>query len=121
MINFMRWIICIFLLSCSHHSLEECRRQGELEALRLAKDLESVETIQDLKILEFKIKKRLDKITDLMVAAHKSRHIDTDFEAGEANERLLHAMTKIYGLEGGQEAFEQIAVGSLQKLQLKLH
>ena len=87
--------------------------------MRLAKDLKSVETLQDLRALESKIKKRLDKITDLMIVAQGYNAVNA--EPSKASDQLLHAMERIYALEGGQEAFEQIAASSLQKLQLMLH
>ena len=117
-------VICLLLLSCTPSSYDGFYREGESLAYAVAKDLEKVETLEDLKQIEGRLKKKFDKLTDLMIAVERfNQGMVGQVTTGRntfASDKLKFQMERIYAMEGGKEAFEAIAQESLQKIQLNL-
>ena len=117
-------VATLLLISCTPSSYDGFRREGESVAYALAKDLEKIETLEDLKHKEGRIKKKLDKLTDLMVAFERFNQGRMGESLPEGNtfisDKLKSQMGRIYAIEGGKETFENIASESLQKIQLNL-
>lgn len=118
-------VTTLLLIACTPSSYDGFRREGEGLAYALAKDLEKIETLEDLKHVEGRIKKKLDKLTDLMIAFERFNQGRMGDNVPEGNtfisDKLKSQMHRIYAIEGGKETFEAIAAESLQKIQLNLH
>ncbi len=109
----------VFLCGCGPSSLSEYRREGESVALQMTKDLHQVETVGQLEALSPKIKKKLNKLTDLMIASQK---YSADLQQSETygSQLLKKELQRIYEMDGGRECFESICGEALQKIQLNL-
>ncbi len=117
------FVALILLLGCAPSSYEGFYREGEALALAMAKDLEKVETLEDLRNMDGRLKKKFDKLTDLMIAFERYRKgslTQRPIRSSGASDRLEQQVMRIYAIEGGKEAFEAIAQESLQKIQLNL-
>ncbi len=125
MLGHMKWVIClvgVLLCACSPSSMEEFRFEGESIALKLTSDLQEVDTLADLEKIAPKIKKRLDKLTDLMLKlnkyqakSHEKIQGNPPFVIGEG---LKNEMKRVYAIEGCRAYFEEISSDALQKIQL---
>ena len=113
------FIILILLCGCGPSSLSEFRREGESVALQMAKDLHQVETIGELEEISPKLKKRLNKLTDLMIKAQKYS-ADAQLDETYGSLQLKKELERIYEIEGGRECFEAICSQAYQKIQLNL-
>jgi len=117
----MKKLLClvIFALGCTPSTIDEYRREGESLAIAIASELKKVETKADLEACGPKIKKKLDKLTDLMIASQKIA-IDAPKEVTYGSQQLKKEQMRIYSIEGGKETFEAICSEALQKIQLNL-
>lgn len=117
-------VACLLFLSCTPSSYDGFYREGEALAYAIAKDLEKVETLEDLRRIEERLKKKFDKLTDLMIAFERfNQGMVGQIATGKntfTSDKLKFQMERIYSMEGGKEAFESIAQESLQKIQLNL-
>lgn len=118
-------IVSLFLLlSCTPNSYEGFQKEGESLSYAMAKDLQKVQTLDDLSLCAPRLKKKLDKLTDLMIAAHRFSQNNLSeqpiLQETHASKKLQAELSRIYTIEGGREAFEQISADSLQKIQLNL-
>lgn len=118
----MRWLIfALLFVSCGPASMEEFQCEGERVALALTRDLEKVESLQDLKAESPQLKKKFAELVDLMLAARKYQLKHPDEEApNEPNLDISNSLkaefVRIYRIEGCQEIMEEIQRESLYRL-----
>lgn len=115
MIYFKTFLLfLVFLIGCSPTSLQELRVEADAEARKLAKELHSVETIQDVKKKSKRIKKRFHRIAKLLVESRKyGASVEGVLPSGE---RLFIELSRVYEIPGAQEVLERIQTESVQLL-----
>jgi hypothetical protein len=112
----MKWILgfLALLTACSPSSLSDVRLEGEAETKRLSEELKSIETIEDLTKASPKLKKRFNKIADLLIEARQFP--DVPSEPSLASEELFAELARIYEIPGGREALEKTQAEAILKL-----
>lgn len=118
------WIFLLVMLSgCSPSSMEEYRFEGESLVRSLIEECQKIESKEDLLLEKPRLKKKFDKIVDLMIAARKFqvKHLDSEIPVDlrlAASNALKEEFIRIYKIEGCQSLMEDIQRDSLHKLDL---
>jgi hypothetical protein len=120
----MQWVLIgvLFLCSCSPNSSKEFYREGNARSEALIRDLEKIETRQQLIHAESKLKKHFESLVILMIEAREFQQKKLDapdieaIEESSANERLETELRRIYAIEGGREIIERAEAEGLAKL-----
>ncbi len=91
---------CLLLVSCSENVQSSMRLKGEKISLSLAKDLEEVHSAQDLKEISLTVKKKIIKLTKLMIESDKKLgkvNKGSGFEGRShlASDRLLYEIHRL--------------------------
>ncbi|MDE3047818.1 MAG: hypothetical protein KGI83_05645 [Verrucomicrobiota bacterium] len=98
--------------------MDDVRCEGEAQTRLLAKELRSIETQEDLQKAIPKLRKRYNKIADLLIEA---KHVSgEEMDGSEASEELFAELARIYEMPGGREAIELAQAQALQRLQAEL-
>ncbi len=84
----------------------------------LAKELRSIETKEDLQRAIPRLRKRYNRIADLLIEA-KNIPCHED-EGSAASEELFVELARIYEMPGGREGIELAESQALQRLQSEL-
>ena len=114
----MKWLLLIpllFLCSCSPATLADLRCQGEAETRRLAKELRGIESVEELQRALPKLKKRFNRIADLLQEARKFP-LPSEGEPTEASEELFIELARLYELPGGREWVEKAEEEAMARL-----
>lgn len=111
--------ILLLFVSCSPNSPEEYCKEGESEARALIDLFRQVESKEDFLQVAPKIKKRVEKLTQLMIQA-KKMHIryprHTQMINHTLSESLKQEMTRMYRINGVEEKMHKLQRYSLHKL-----
>lgn len=118
------FLCMIFLVSCQPASMEDFQAAGAVRVRLLLKDLRSIESREDLALMEPVLKKHFDKIVDLLISARsfqqkkQIRNSEIYFFLNNQilNESLLGELKRIYGLEGGRECIEKAEKEAMLRL-----
>ena len=92
------------------------RCEGESEAKKLAVELRGIESVEALIKASPRIKKRFDKIGDLLLKAGKFPDSGPS-EFTSVSEELFAELARIYEMPGGREAMEKAEADALRRLQ----
>ncbi len=114
--------IVISLISCTPTSIEECRYESENISRSLLKDLEKVESLNDLIIRKSKLTKKFAILVDVIIISKKygSNHQFDEIENKEdqyLSDLILEQFVRIYKIDGCKELMEDIQRESLHKLE----
>ena len=103
------------LAACGPSSWEEVRYEGEAETRKFVGELKKIETKEDLYRAMPRIKKRFNKMADLLVeiARVEGKKPGADCSAGD---ELFAEMARIYEIPGGREAIEGCQTEAVRKL-----
>ncbi len=110
----IRYLTFLFLCSCSPSSLEDLRYEGESQTKKLALELRAVESKEDLQKTLPKLKKRFNKIAELLVEARSFSKGES--EPSFASEQLFAEMARLYEMPGGRELIESAQMEAIQRL-----
>lgn len=119
---FFMLIALLLLQSCQPTSLDEFQYEGACQVELLLKEMEQIETREDLVRMEPVLKKRFEKIAALVIQAKAFQQKNPDLEPlflGRSillSEALLDEMRRVYTLEGGRESVERAQRESMLKL-----
>lgn len=108
------FLISLLLLgSCAPSSLTDFQKEGEALSKQIAQDLREIDSREELIRAVPLLKKRLNALVDLMIAARKfqSEHPEEclpETEEYVASEDLLKELKRIYRIEGGREIIEAV-------------
>lgn len=116
---FIKGLFFLFFLflGCSPQSLEDLRVEAEGEIERLVEDLRRIETKDSLQKAVPKIKKRFNKIADLLVETRKFPKSASP--PLEVSERLFIELARLYEIPGGKELLESAERDAVEKLQAR--
>ena len=101
------------LVSCQPSSLEEFSVEGEGQGRLLLKELREIASREDLVFAEPLLKKRFEKMVDLMIQARTFEQKNPGTEGrgftgnGVLNAALKEELERVYSLEGGRECIER--------------
>lgn len=119
-------LACVLLLSsCQPSSLEEFQMEGAAHARLLLKDLREIEMREDLVRLEPVLKKRFEKMVDVMIQARIFEQKNPGIEGAihEVNpilsDSLKEEMRRVYSIEGGRECIERAQKEAMLRLDAK--
>jgi hypothetical protein len=103
-----RVIFFLFLVGCSTHTFPDLRKLGEVETGRLVAQLEVIETKEELRRALPKLKKRFNKMADLLIQAKELRGKEgVPFqEPSWMSDSLFAEMARLYEIPGGRELIE---------------
>lgn len=107
------WIL-IFLVSCGPATVADLRYEGEAQTRKLAADLRTIETKEDLQKAVPRLKKRFNKIADLLVEAREFPKLDS--EPSYASEQLFAELARLYEMPGGRELIESAQTEAIRRL-----
>jgi hypothetical protein len=111
-----RFIGCIFLClycnACNPTSLEDFQHEGAAQSRLLLRELRNIENREDLSRAEPILKKRFEKIVDLMIQARTFQQKHPEEEPAQCfnevlNGSLIEELERVFSLEGGREAVER--------------
>lgn len=117
-------LVLLFNIGCRSNNLEDCRKQGQVAVLDLSKELHEIHSLEDLVKRSLKIKKKMRRLTALMIKADnysKSRSHEELQENGVflASDKLRYEMMRICEeIEGSKSVLEVIQEEMLDKLDL---
>lgn len=115
------WIWLLLLCGCTPSSSKDFQQEGEARCRLLIKDLQKIETRDQLLSQESHLKKHFEALVDLMIAAREfqERHWDDftqDPEENSAEAPLQEELRRIYAIEGGREIVERAEHEALVRL-----
>ncbi len=122
---FFLFIFLSIFFSCQPSSLEEFQLEGASRMRLLLKELQSIETREDLLAAEPVLKKHFEKIVKIVIQARlfQQKNIGVEvpvLQLGQAlSSSLLEEMKRIYALEGGRECIERAQREAMLKLDAK--
>lgn len=109
-----RSLIFLFLISCSPSSLADLRYEGEAQTKKLALELRTIETKEDLQKAIPRLKKRFNKIADLLIEAREFPKEEA--EPSFASEQLFAELARLYEMPGGRELIESSQMEAIHRL-----
>ena len=110
------WIF-LLLSSCGPSTFEDLRIEGEAQTRKLAEELQAIESKEDLQKALPELKKRFNKIADLLVDVKKFPKKGS-LEESFASEQLFIELARIYEMPGGRELVESSQRHAIHKLVL---
>jgi hypothetical protein len=111
----MKYTIAIgFFLLTGCASFDDLRYEGELETRKLTAELRAVETKEDLQKAVPRLKKRFNKMADLLIAAREFSCEER--ESSESSEELFIELARLYELAGGKELIESAQMDAIDRL-----
>jgi hypothetical protein len=109
-----------FLLACSPSTLSEWRVEGISIVRDLVEELEQIETLKDLQVRNSSIKKKYNKLVQIMIEAEKYDEEDAVRPGSFFSDALRDQYIRIYRIEGGKEELFDMQKEGLHKLDLYL-
>lgn len=110
----IRFWIFLSLCSCGPSSFADLRYEGEAQTRKLAEELRTIETKEDLQKAVPKLRKRFNKIGDLLIEARGFSK--EEMEPSFASEQLFAELARLYEMPGGRELIESAQGEAIQKL-----
>jgi hypothetical protein len=103
-----------FLGGCGTSSLSDLRQEGEFQTKKLAEELRQIETREDLDHSLPKLRRRFNKLADVLVEAR--RYSEYEPSPSEISEELFLELARLYEMPGGREAIETAQLEAIQRL-----
>lgn len=110
----IRFWICLFLVSCGPSTLADLRDEGEVQTRKLALELRAIDTKEDLQRAIPRLKKRFNKIADLLLEARNFSKEES--EPSYASEELFVELARLYEMQGGRELIEGAQMDAIRRL-----
>ncbi len=110
-IPFWMWMI---LASCGPSTLADLRYEGEAQTKKLAEELRAVESKEDLQRALPELRKRFNKIADLLIEARGFEKEES--QPSFASEQLFTELARLYEMPGGRELIEGAQLEAVQRL-----
>ena len=110
-------IFLLFLVGCSPANLKDLRCEGEAEMKKLTAELKRIESKEDVQKASKKLKKRFNRIADLLIETRKfSSPNDEPTEPVPAGEELFAELARIYEIPGARAAIEMAQSEAVHRL-----
>jgi hypothetical protein len=110
----IRFWIFLFLLSCEPATFADLRCEADAQIRKLAEELQSIRTKEELQKAVPLLRKRFLKIADLLIQAREFSK--EDLEPSIASELLFAELARIYEMPGGRELIEGAQMEAVQKI-----
>ena len=111
------------MCSCSPHSPEEFKREGEERCRLLVGDLQKIESHEQLLLAEPILKKHFERLIDLMIEAREFQQkkledisAEVPYEENATEISLENELRRIYAMERGREIVERAQHEALVRL-----
>ena len=114
------FLIFCFLVSCSPSTLSEWRVEGVSVVRDLVEELEQVATLVDLERRKASIKKKYNRLVQIMIEAEKYDEEDALRPFSFFSNALRDQYVRIYQIDGGKEFLFEVQKEGLHKLDLYL-
>lgn len=105
---------CLFLVSCGPSTLDDLRYFGEAQTKKLAEELRKIETKEDLQKAAPLLKKRFNKLAELLQKARSFPN--SHLEPSVASEELFAEMARLYEIPGCRELIEGAQAEAVHRL-----
>jgi hypothetical protein len=115
----------VTLVGCQPTSLEDFQWEGSSHARALLKDLQKIESREDLSRIEPLLKKDFHKLVDVIIQARAFQQKNPEEEIPFQNiNPILNAslrdeLKRVYEIEGGRECVERVQREAMLKLDAK--
>lgn len=110
-------IFLFFFVGCSPANLKDLRCEGEAEMKKLTAELKKIESKEDVQKASKKLKKRFNRIADLLIETRKfSSPNDESIEPVPAGEELFAELARIYEIPGARAAIETAQSEAVHRL-----
>ncbi|MBX9924709.1 MAG: hypothetical protein K2Y01_11440 [Rhabdochlamydiaceae bacterium] len=124
---YLYFLIPVFLVlaGCQPTSLEDFQWEGSSYARILLKDLQKIESREDLSKIEPLLKKDFHKIVDVIIQARAFQQKNPEAEISfqninpVLNASLREELKRVYEIEGGRECVERVQREAMLKLDAK--
>lgn len=103
------------LASCGPSTLADVRYEGEAQTKKLAAELQMVENKEDLQRAVPQLKKRFNKIAELIAIAKTLPK--EEMEPSFASEQLFAELARLYEIPGCKELIETAQTDAVRKIQ----
>ena len=114
---------CLLLAGCSPNSYEDFKTEGEALSRSIIKDLQKVQTTEQLITIAPVLKKQFYSLVELMIQAREYQQLHPDEWAGDRlatngtfNELLIIELERVHKLERGREIVEKTQRDALHRL-----
>jgi hypothetical protein len=115
--------VLFLFCSCSPHSFEEFKREGESRCRLLVVDLQKIENREQLLLAEPTLRNHFEGLIDLMIEVRKFQQKKLEdltagvpFEENSDEISLENELRRIYAMEGGREIVERAQQEALVRL-----
>lgn len=113
------FFLALFFLmsSCNPSTLSEWRVEGVCIVKTLVEELEKIQSLEDLKRSSSSIKKKYNKLVEVMIEAEKWQEQEGDFHPESFySEALCREYIRLYSIEGCKELLFSLQKDGLHKL-----
>lgn len=114
--TFHLWILTI-LAGCS--PFHDISGEGEAETRKLAAELRAIETKEELQKAVPRLKKRFNRLADLVVEARSFKQEASEPTA--ASEELFIELARLYEMTGGRELIESAQADAVSRVKSGLN
>ncbi|HSX10813.1 MAG TPA: hypothetical protein VLF94_03750 [Chlamydiales bacterium] len=105
-------LFLVILVGCT--SFDDLRYEGAAETRKLAAELRSIETKEELQRAVPRLKKRFNRLADLMIAV-RSYSVEEP-EPSPESEQLFIELARLYEMAGGKELIESAQTDAVLRL-----
>ncbi|MCH9611928.1 MAG: hypothetical protein S4CHLAM102_04040 [Chlamydiia bacterium] len=113
-------LILTLLTACAPSTSADFKNEGESLCRSLIHDLQNIETYDDLLAHSNKIRKKINKLCDLMIQAKKSQIKNPtyapDFDSSIVSDLLAEELDRVYTIENCKEFIENLERDALHRL-----
>jgi len=115
--------ICLLLCSCSSHTLEDYREEGEGLTHALLETFQSIHTKEQLIAYLPRLQNLFDQLAEVMLAAETLKQLHPELEdkevafQSELSDQLCVELNRLYQMESGRALIEKSQETALQRLQ----
>lgn len=108
-------LLFLCLVSCAPANLSELRYEGEAEMKKLTLELKKIETYGDVQKTSKKLKKRFNRIADLLIETRNFRESE-EAETSRVGEELFTELARVYEIPGARAAIEAAQSEAVRRL-----
>ena len=108
-------LFLLVLLGCAPANISDLRYEGEAEVRKLVSDLKKIETKDELQKAVPKIKKRFNKIAQVLVEIRPFLDSATE-EPLPSSELLFIQLARLYEIPGGRELIENAQREAIRRM-----
>lgn len=108
-------LLILLLQGCTPNSIEDLRCEAQREVLHLAKDLQAIESKEELTGSIARLRRRYNRIADLVIESRKFAPLSPAEPTWES-EKLFIELSRLYEIPGAREIIESAQKEAMSRL-----